>query len=361
MNLLKRYLFSQFFRYFLTVAAAFIAIYLLIDFFEKYDNFSSAGKPLSLVFTYFFLTIPSIIDQLGPVFILLAGVISLGMLNHSNELTALKAGGIPLQVIVNPLLASALLFTTLLIASAQWLLPITVARTNNIWYEQIKGKVPLGIVRKNRYYYKGAAGFYSFTWNNPKQYLFQDFSYSTWDKEYNLNTMISARFASWQSDTNSWSLRNGQIQQQRDKNYAIADFAEKDFSFKEKPTSFLVPVNKGAEYSLSDLYWETERAETEYEKQTAWTNFTGRISYLLLGIPLLLLGLPFLLFSYRKWGKDLSIATLVSCGLAFFAWGVWGALQSLAIAGYISPFIAAGGLHLIFIMTGLYLLRKADS
>ncbi len=360
MNLLNRYLFSQFFRYFLTVAAAFIAIYLLIDFFEKYDDFSSAGKPLSLVFTYFFFTIPSIIDLLGPVFILLAGVISLGMLNHSNELTALKAGGIPLQTIVNPLLASSLLFTTLFIASAQWLLPITVAKTNNIWYEQLKGKVPLGIVRKNRYYYRGSAGFYSFTWNNPKQYIFQDFSYSTWDKEYNLNTMVTARFASWQSDTNSWYLQDGQIQQQQDNNYTITDFSKKSFSFKEKPTNFLVPVNKGAEYSLSDLYWETERAETEHEKQTAWTNFTGRISYLLLGIPLLLLGLPFLLYSYRKWGKDLSIATLVSCGFAFFAWGIWGSLQSLAITGYISPFIAAGGLHLIFIMIGFYLLRQAD-
>ncbi len=360
MNLLNRYLFSEFCRYFLLVASAFISIYLLIDFFEKYDEFSRAGKSLSLAVTYFLHTIPSIVNLLGPVFILLAGVISLGMLNHSHELTALKAGGIPLKTIINPLLAGATLFTILFLASAQWLLPVAVAKTNNIWYEQIKGKVPLGIMRKNRYYYKGEEGFYSFYWKNPKKHVFLNFSYSTWDKGHNLKEMVTAASASWQKETNSWTLQKGQIQKKEGKKYIINDFAQKTFSFKENPTDFLVPVNKTEEYSISDLYWEVERAETEDEKQVAWTTFTGKISYLLLGIPLLLLGLPFLLYSYRKWGKDLSVALLVSCGLAFLAWGVWGSLQSLAIAGYLSSFIAAGALHVILVGIGLYFLRRAD-
>lgn len=92
MNLLNRYLLKQFFIYFFTVNAGFVAIYLLVDFFEKFDDFSNAGKPLSMALEYFILTIPSIVDQLGPIFILLSGVISLGILNHSNELVALKAG-----------------------------------------------------------------------------------------------------------------------------------------------------------------------------------------------------------------------------------------------------------------------------
>ncbi len=342
------------------VASAFISIYLLIDFFEKYDEFSSANKPFSMVVTYFLFTIPSIINLLGPVFILLAGVITLGMLNHSHELTALKAGGIPLKIIITPLLGGAILFTIIFIGSAQWLLPVTVAKTNNIWYEQLKGKVPLGIMRKNRYYYKGKEGFYSFYWINPKQYVFLNFSYSTWDKNHNLKEMVTARYANWQKETNIWLLQEGQIQNKKNHNYIVTNFTQKTFSFRENPTDFLVPVNKTEEYSLSDLYWEIERAETEEEKQVAWTTFMEKISYLLLGIPLLLLGLPFLLYSYRKWGKDLSVAILVSCGLAFFAWGIWGSLQSLAIAGYLSSFIAAGGLHIMLITMGLYFLRRAD-
>ncbi len=192
MNLLNRYLLSQFFKYFFTVNAGFVAIYLLVDFFEKIDDFTNAGKPISLALEYFFLSIPFVVDQLGPVFILLSGVITLGILNHTNELTALKAGGVPLRLIIRPLIFGSVFFTMLFIAAAQWLLPVTIAATNNIWFEQLKGKVPLGIMRNNRYYYKGKDGFYSFGWPDPRQYIFKDFSYSRWDEKYNIETLITA-------------------------------------------------------------------------------------------------------------------------------------------------------------------------
>ncbi len=361
MNLLNRYLFSQFLKYFFTVNAGFVAIYLLVDFFEKFDDFTNAGKPFSLALEYFILTIPFVVDQLGPVFILLSGVITLGILNHTNELTALKAGGIPLRLIIKPLLLSSVLFTMLFAIAAQWLLPATIARTNNIWYEQLKGKVPLGIMRNNRYYYKGKEGFYSFGWPDPKKYVFKDFSYSRWDKKYNIESLTTASHASWQGEDNNWILNVGQIQQQEDNNnYRITNFEKTKVKLPEKPEDFLVPVNKSAQLSLTDLYQEIGRTEVEHETRAATTNFLGRISYIFLGIPLLLLGLPILLYSYRKWGRDLSVAIPVSCGLAFIAWGIWGALQSLAIAGYISPVIAAVTIHLVFSLAGLALLIKND-
>lgn len=352
---------GQFVKYFFTVNAGFAAIYLLVDFFEKIDNFNAAGKPLSLAVEFFSLNIPFVVDQLGPIFILLSGVISLGILNHTNELTALKAGGVPLRLIIRPLLVGAVLFTILFLAAAQWLLPTTIARTNKIWYEQIKGKVPLGIMRNNRYYYKGKEGFYSFDWPNPKEHVFKNFSYSRWNEQYNLKTLITATDATWQQDDSSWILDNGQIQQEEGANhYQITNFTTRREKLPEQPEDFLVPANKTAEQSLTSLYKEISQNAAEYQKRAALTHFLGRISYIFLGIPLLLLGLPILLYSYRKWGRDLSVAIPVSCGLAFVAWGIWGALQSLAIAGYVSPVIAAVGIHIIFSCTGIFLLIKND-
>jgi lipopolysaccharide export system permease protein len=316
---------------------------------------------MALAFEYFFLTIPFVVDQLGPVIILLSGVITLGILNHSNELTALKAGGVPLRLITKPLIVGSVVFTMLFIAVAQWLLPATIGRTNNIWYEQIKGKVPLGIKRNNRYYYKGKDGFYSFDWPNPKQYIFEDFSYSQWDEKSNMETLTTAANAAWLEEDNNWVLNVVQIQQQAaDHSYQISNFISSKIKLPERPEDFLIPLNKTAEQSLTDLYLEIGRADAEHEVRTAKTIFLGRISYLLLGIPLLLLGLPILLYSYRKWGRDLSVAIPVSCGLAFIAWGIWGALQSLAIAGYISPVVAAVSIHIFFSFTGIVLLIKND-
>lgn len=361
MNLLNRYLLNQFVKYFFTVNSGFVAIYLLVDFFEKYDDFVNAGKSFRMALEYFLLTIPFIVDQLGPVFILLAGVISLGILNHSNELTALKAGGVPLRLIIRPIILGSVFFTLLFLGAAQWLLPVTVAKTNHIWYQQLKGKVPLGILRNNRYYYRGQNGFYSFGWPNPKVYVFKDFSYSRWDKNYNIDSLITANFADWNEEYASWILKHGQIQKREDDNrYTIANFEIQEFRLPERPQDFLMPINKSAEQSLTELYQDIGRTEVEHESRAAWTSFLGRISYILLGIPLLLLGLPILLYSYRKWGRDLSVAIPASCGLAFIAWGIWGAMQSLATAGYISPLVAAASLHIIFSITGIILLINND-
>lgn len=358
--LLNRYILSQYFRIFGTVAAGFAAIYILIDFFEKIDNFMEAGKSMGTVLHFFLLSIPFIIDQLGPVLILLSGVITLGLLNHNHELTALKAGGIPLRTIVKPLLAGGLLCTLLFLGMAQWLLPATISRTNTIWYENVKGMVPLGIFRNGRYYYKGQAGFYSFARPDPKKGIFLNFSYSTWNKDYNLDTLFSAVAAEWKDP--NWVLHGGQMQVRgADNSYTTTHFRIKKLSLTESPDDFFVPKYEASELSMTALFQRIYKQRNQEEKVKARADFYSRVSYTLLGLPLLLLGLPVLLISYQKWGRDLSIAIPASCGLAFLAWGLWGALQSLARADYLNPVFAAIIIHLLFGSAGFFLLHRQNS
>jgi len=358
--LLNRYILAQFFRIFCTVSTAFAAIYILIDFFEKIDNFTEADKPLSLVFKFFILNIPFIIDQLGPVLILLSGVITLGLLNHQHELTALKAGGLSLRTILKPVLTGGILCTMLFLCMAQWLLPATIATTNTIWFENVKGMVPLGIFRNGRYYYKGQQGFYSFARPNPEQATFLNFSYSSWTPQSQLDTLLSAESAEWKNQ--EWILHNGQAQvRQGNDAYQTTIFTEKKLSLPEEPDDFFVPKYEASELSITALYHRIYKQRNAADKIKARADFYGRISYTLLGLPLLLLGLPVLLISYQKWGRDLSIAIPASTGLAFVAWGLWGALQSLARADYINPLLAASTIHLVFGCLGMFLLYRQNN
>jgi lipopolysaccharide export system permease protein len=310
---------------------------------------------------FFILSVPFVVDQLGPILILLSGVISLGILNHTRELIALKAGGIPLRKIVRPFLIGGLVFTSLLFAAAQWLLPYTIATTNGIWHEQVKGKLPLGIYRNGRYYYKGVEGFYSFEWPNPKKLIFRSFSYSRWNENYNTEALITAKYAKWSDGKQRWILDVAQVQKMEEEGkYVIHNFPHWEIELPENPIDFLVPEYEIAEQSLTELYRSTKTQETPGQTRKAWSEFLSRISYILLGLPLLILGLPILLISYRKWGRDLSIAIPASCGLAFIAWGAWGALQSLASAGYLPPLIASTAVHVIFAGAGFLLLRRQD-
>jgi len=358
-NLLSRYILLQFSKNIMTIMLSFTAIYILIDFFEKIDNFMEKGKSMGLVFKFFLLNIPFILEQMGPVCILLAGVVTLGILNHSNELIALKACGIPLRKITGPIIAAGLAVIMLQLSISQFILPRTVARTNEIWNKEVKGRVPLGIYRNGRYYYRGVNGFYSFARPDPHKDEFLFFSYTSWDSNYQLDSLITARRASWQDDT--WTLYDGQIQTAiADNRFQSEVFSRRTFSFTEKPADFFVPKYRSRELSLVGLYREALHKKSPAEQNIAWSDFFSRISYIMLGLPLLLLGLPLLLLIYRKWGRDLSLAVPISCGMAFACWGVWGILQSLARAGYMNPLFAALAVHLLTGSLGLFLLLRED-
>jgi len=339
--------------------AGFIAVYMLIDFFEKIDNFTEKGKSMGLVVKFFLLNIPFILEQMGPVCVLLAGVITLGILNHSNELIALKASGIPLRKIVAPIVVAGVVFSALLLSMSQFVLPKTITSTNKIWNEEVKGRVPLGIYRNGRYYYQSKNSFYSFVRPDPKKNEFFQFSYSTWNKDHQLSSLVAAGIAVWRN--NSWTLYNGQMQTASGPDSFKTDiFSARKFDFPNRPKNFFVPEYRSLELSLTGLFLDAKRQETKAESNKAWAVFYGRIFYILLGLPLLLLGLPLLLLVYRKWGRDLSLAIPVSCGLAFACWGLWGTLQSLAKANYLTPLLAASSVHVIISVAGIYLLLRED-
>ena len=359
MILLYRYILLNFIRNLGMIMVSFITIYLLIDFFEKIDNFLEKGKSLGLIVEFFLLNIPFIIEQMSPVCILLAGVVTLGILNHSNELIALKACGVPLKKITLPIIAAGLACTFLFLGMSQVVLPKTVSATNRIWNKEVKGRVALGIYRNGRYYYRGAEGFYSFARPDPQRNAFNYFSYAAWDADYRMDRLISAKYANW--DKNTWTLYGGQIQQAGAGGaYPTQVFRIRNLEFPEKPDSFFVPAYHTMELSLVDLFLETKNKRSPEETTKAWAEFYGRISYTFLGLPLLLLGLPLLLLVYRKWGRDLSLAIPVSCGMAFACWGVWATLQSLAKASYLNPLAAAVSVHVVIGITGFPLLMRED-
>jgi lipopolysaccharide export system permease protein len=359
MILLYRYILAHFIRNLGMIMASFITLYLLIDFFEKIDNFLEKGKTFSLIATFFAANIPFIIDLMSPVCILLAGVVTLGVLNHSNELIALKACGIPLKKITLPIIGAALASILLFLAMAQFVLPQTVAVTNRIWNKEVKGKVPLGIYRNGRYYYRGVDGFYSFSRPDPQKNFFKNFSYTVWNDEYAAKSLIAAEIAVW--DKGVWTLRNGQIQNGAGRErFTTQVFKVRQLKLPETPDDFFVPAYRTMELSLAQLYKETQHTRSEDERNRALTEFYGRISYTFLGLPLLLLGLPLLLLVYRKWGRDLSLAIPVSCGMAFVCWGVYTTLQSLAKASYLPPLASALSVHLVVGFLGFFLLLRED-
>ena len=358
MKLLDRYLFKQFAKNLLLVLAALLTIYLLIDFFERIEDLVAAGKGLGLAIKYFVLKTPLIIEQLTPITILLGGIIVLGLLNHRGEILALKAVGIHTFRITFPITGTAVVFTLLTLAAAEWIVPPTTASTNAILHEQTRQERPSGILRKNRFYYKDEQGFYSFEKHELKEDRFENFIYTSWDENYDLKMFLTADSAFWHE--RKWTFTDCRIKlKNKDGGYIFSSYPEKKVSLEAKPSDFFIPEYTFNEMSLSELF-TLSRSNKGPRGVEAGLKLLERLSFIFLGIPLLMLGLPLLLIAHHRWGRDLSLAIPLSCGLAFAAWGGWSVLQSLAKAEILNPYIAAWSVHLLIAAVGTFLILQED-
>lgn len=358
MKLLDRYLIMHFTKWLLLVFCSLLALYLLIDFVERIDNFLAAKKSIGLAVKYLLLKIPTIYEQVIPICILLAGVITLGILNHHHEFMALKASGIPVTRIIRPLLLASAMFIALTLAVSQWLLPPTVSVANKLWYEEVNRQIPKGIERNGRTYFRGVEGIYSFIRPDPTADTFTDFSYTTWDGGHRLQMLLTAAKATWENGT--WTFHQGQLKTARPDNaYSVELFTQKNLALSEVPADFFVPPYKMQEKSLSEMI-EAATATDKPLSGEAWILLHKKLSYIFLGLPLLLLGIPVLLAMHRTRGRDLALAIPISCGLAFAAWGIWSATQSMVHAAYLPPTIASWTIHFIGGGLGIYLIRRQD-
>lgn len=358
MKLLDRYLLGQFFKNLFLILSSLIAIYLLIDFFERMDNFLDAGKPFALALKYFFCKIPQIYDMMIPVCLLLAGVTTLGILNRHHEFVAMKAAGISVFRIITPLLIGTGLVTLCNIGVSQWLLPSTNSAVNRIFYEEVLNRIPTGVVRNGRTYYRGPDGIYSFKRPNPQKNHFRNFAYVTWDADYQMQMRITAASADWLDGR--WIFHNGQLKKRSaNDDFAIELFQTKEIPLPDSPDSFFVPSYRAEEYSVADLLARA-REQENYGEHTGWIDFHRRLSFIFLGLPLLLIGIPVLLTVQQRRGRDLALAIPISCGLAFGAWGWWSMAQSLAKTIDFPPSILAWSIHLLAGTIGIYFIRQQD-
>jgi len=358
MTILDRYLAKLFSRNFLFVLTTLLSMYLINHFFEVIDDFMRADLSLSLTVEYFLLKIPPMIEELTPIAILLSGIISLGLINHHGGVLVLRSAGINTVRITIPLIATAALFSAGTLALAEWIVPPTTAKTDQILFEKVRKEKPKGIEWEGRFFYSDAQGFYSFESMEPAQNQFNYFSFTAWDSKYNLQLLLSARKALW--DDGTWTLVGG-LSKQRDEsgNYTVNFFKKKKFSFKATPADFFTPAYTIDEMSLSELFSQGRKGNGP-KNTRARLKFFERFSFITLGIPLLLLGLPVLLLAHQKWRRDISLAIPISFGLAFAAWGGWGIMQSLAKGGLVNPLLAAWSVHLLIGSLGFFLIQHQD-
>lgn len=124
----SRYFLKEIFHVFFLFLFCFYGLYVIIDYTSHSTSFHQHQNRFDWYqfLVYYGTEFVRRSDVLVPFGLMVATVRTLTKLNQHNELTALRAAGIPLATLMRPFIHVGLLFTTLLYVNEQWVLPYSM-------------------------------------------------------------------------------------------------------------------------------------------------------------------------------------------------------------------------------------------
>jgi lipopolysaccharide export system permease protein len=122
---IDRYILKQFILTFMFGVLAFVVIYIAIDLMERLDDFFDRNVPTPIILKYYLFYVPEMIHLIVPIGMLLASLFTIGKLDQTHELTAIRAAGRSMPRIVVPLLLFGVCVSSFMVYFDGWVLPLT--------------------------------------------------------------------------------------------------------------------------------------------------------------------------------------------------------------------------------------------
>ena len=138
-QIVDTYVLQSFLFYFLILLVSFVMMTHVYTFFELLSDIVKNHIALTRVFTYLFFLTPQLIYDSAPFSVLVAVLVTFGLLTKHNEITAFKATGISLYRLALPVLVAALGLSGALFAFDHYYVP-DANRKQDAIRKEIKGK-----------------------------------------------------------------------------------------------------------------------------------------------------------------------------------------------------------------------------
>ncbi len=150
MGILFWYIVRQYLGILTLCLTGLVTIYLVIDFFEKLRRFLRHDAELASMLLYFLCKIPDVSFQLAPFAVLMASLLTIGLLNKNREITAMRSCGVGIVHVTMPFLAVAGLLTATLLGLTAVVIPLANAKAAYIRTVEIQNKPqPLAFTSEN--------------------------------------------------------------------------------------------------------------------------------------------------------------------------------------------------------------------
>jgi LPS export ABC transporter permease LptG len=346
------YMLRMFFFYFLVTLLVCLALVCLFTFFELVDDMVQNEIAYATVLNYFFFLQPHFLMLLVPISILIAMLVTFGMLEKTNQIVAMKACGISVYRLAIPIFILSTAISGFTFLMQEYVLPFANQRQDNL-RKIIKGS-PIQTYQPGRNWIFGEKGvLYNYNHFSPSTNQFAEFSVYRLDiGKSDLYEHLYAHHTVWDRETQSWKLVNGR---KRDfLSGSFEQFEEMLFVLNETPEYFAEEVKASSKLTYTELKAHISDLQTGgFEVEYLKTELHKKLSFPWVNLIMAVIGLPFALTMGRK-GALYGIAAGVVLGIVY--WGAFGVFDVFGSSGLLAPFLAAWGPNIIFGTGGIILL-----
>ena len=320
-------------------------IYISVDFFENVDKFINAGLPVSRILLFFQLKLPLITAQITPVGILLAVLITFGLMNKNNEIIALKSGGMSVYHFLRPILFIGLLITVCLFFLSEIVVPITTSKANEIWRRDVK-KYTMTSTRKN-IWFKGHQSISHISYFNPKDQTISGITLNYFDQDFRLTRRVDAVKGKFSQGKWLFYDTMEQVLNKKTGSYDVAFQSEKFEDINFLPEDLQRAAKKSEEMSFQEIYRYVQEVEAEgYDATSYRVDFHSKFALPFACLILCIIGTGITLKKNTR--QSLSITIIYGITVVFLYWISQSFCLSLGHGGILSPVIAAWTANFIF-------------
>jgi lipopolysaccharide export system permease protein len=359
MKIITRYMVRTHVGMIANCMGAFISIYLVIDFLERYGKFSQAGAPASAIALYFLCKVPEIVSQTTPMAVLMGTILAISSLAKNSEITAMRSSGASLVMIGRPLLATAGTISIFLLIMQEFIAPAASEKMRYIDEIIVQKKSQAVFFRQNNIWHRDEHLIMQAKLFTPENSTLS--GVTIWEIDSGMNPVSRTEAKTATHVSGGWLLHDvthrrfsgaGEVETGKESGY---------FSKINLMPADLKVVAKSAEDMgfMALRHYCKAIQDNGYDATSYRTLMHAKISLPFAALIMAFLGIPFSLRDGRSGGIGVGIIISIVIGFSYFVTNA--TVLSLGQQGALPPIVAAWTSNLIFAGAGLWFTLTMDT
>ncbi len=361
MKRLHRYIGKQLLRNLGIALLVFIFLFLVFDFFERIDNILAEGATLWLTAQYFLFKVPTILTLMFPIAMMVSILLTLGLLSKSSEITAMRASGLTVFSIAQPILLCGIAVSGISFVISEMIVPLSERRSREIYNIDIRQKDKRGGYSQSEFWWRDQERLFSVDTFDSRSNELVGLSMYELSPEFTARSRTNAAAARWINSQLGWSMLDvSERYFDKEGQYRVSKFASLPLPIRDAPSDFYEVRTEPNTMTIAQLRrFIRQQRKNGIDVSDYMPSLSEKFAFPLINFIIGLIVIPFSLRPARSGSMASSVLAGLAIGFTYYV--VHSFSMAMGKAELLPPVLSAWVANIIMGSIGLLLISGAES